>query len=205
MEKQQFRYAQLRAENAVDKEKRTVQFVISTEAVDSYNTVFRLDGWDFNQYQRNPIVCYNHNVFGDADNIIGTSRVFQEGNQLIGEVLFEEAEVNPLAEKIFRKVQAGTLRMASINATIENARMGIKDQGEDVEVMYFTRQSLNEWSIVSVGSNPDALKRNNEELQEIRSKVMPVKDNASAEANKNKRASRSLDVFRAQLIVNQNR
>jgi len=205
----QIRNAQVRADG-ISEEKRTAQFVISTEAVDSYRTVFKMDGWMLDEYNRNPIVVYNHNAHdNNPDNIIGTSRVFQEGEQLIGEVTFEDADTNPLAEKVFRKVKNGTLRMASINAKVSKARMGLKDQGEDPDVVYFTRQYLQEWSVVSIGSNPDALKRNKEELLILRDAVKTPDPGAS---NKSKddlqdvsKERVSLDIFEAQLIVNKNR
>ena len=153
-------------------EKRQVEFVISTEAVDTYRTVFKLDGWDLADYTRNPIVCYQHRANSDdPDNIIGTSTVRVEGAELIGTVTFEPAEINPRAEKIFQKVQSGTLRMASVGANVQTARLGVEENEEDPEVLYFTKQRLMEWSVVSVGSNPDAHKRNAETLKEMRSSL----------------------------------
>ena len=153
-------------------EKRQVEFVISTEAVDTYRTVFKLDGWDLADYTRNPIVCYQHRANSDdPDNIIGTSTVRVEGSELIGTVTFEPAEINPRAEKIFQKVQSGTLRMASVGANVQTARFGVEENEEDPEVLYFTKQRLMEWSVVSVGSNPDAHKRNAETLEEMRSSL----------------------------------
>lgn len=152
--------------------KRQVEFVISTEAVDTYGTVFKLDGWDLADYTRNPIVCYQHRANSDdPDNIIGTSTVRVEGDELIGTVTFEPAEINPRAEKIFQKVQSGTLRMASVGANVQTARFGVEENEEDPEVLYFTKQRLMEWSVVSVGSNPDAHKRNAETLEEMRSSL----------------------------------
>lgn len=153
-------------------EKRQVEFVISTEAVDTYRTVFKLDGWDLADYTRNPIVCYQHRANSDdPDNIIGTSTVRVEGSELIGTVTFEPADINPRAEKIFQKVQSGTLRMASVGANVQTARFGVEENEEDPEVLYFTKQRLMEWSVVSVGSNPDAHKRNAETLEEMRSSL----------------------------------
>lgn len=150
-------------------EKRQAEFVISTEAVDSYGTVFRLDGWDLSRYNANPVVLFGHRSNdGDPDNVIGVGEVFVEDNKLIGRVTFETEDVNPKAEKIYRKIQAGTLRMASIGAHILDGRMGNKERGEDPDVVYFTRQQLLEFSIVPIGSNPDALKRSAETMAEIK-------------------------------------
>jgi hypothetical protein len=37
---------------------------------------------------------------------------------------------------------------------------GAKKEQEDPEAIYFTDQELLEWSVVTVGSNPEALKEN---------------------------------------------
>lgn len=158
--------------------KRQVEFVISSEAKDSHGTIFKMDGWELSSYIQNPIVCYQHRAFSDdPDNVIGTSQIFIEDDKLIGRVTFEDAETNPKAEKIFKKVKNGTLKMASVGARILKARMGDEEKGEDKTVLYFTRQQLIEWSIVAAGSNSEALKRNADSLAEIQKEVekKPIK------------------------------
>lgn len=167
-------------------ENRQVEFVISTEAVDSYGTVFKLDGWSFERYNPNPVVVYAHDTHSpDPDVIVGTSVVRIEGDAVIGTVTFEPADINPLAEKVFRKTQLGTLRMASVGAEVHEARWGIFEDGENPDVLYFTKQDLLEWSIVPIGSNPDALKRNKESLEDIKQrfpKEVVRKENYAARA-----------------------
>jgi HK97 family phage prohead protease len=185
-------------------EKRQVEFVISSEAVDSYGTVFKMDGWDLSGYNRNPIVCYQHRANSDdPDNIIGTSTVRIDGEDLIGTVTFEPAEINPRAEKIFQKVQSGTLRMASVGANVQKARLGVEENGEDPDVLYFTKQRLMEWSVVSVGSNPDAQKRNSETLAEMRTSL--AKDLAVVAKEIKANAKKSRTVQEAQVIINSNK
>lgn len=196
----QTRGAQLRADS-VHVENRTAQFVISTEAVDSYGTVFKADGWDLNRYSENPVVFFNHNSHStDPDAVIGTGRVFLEGGQLIGEVTFEDEEDNATAQKVFRKVVKGTLRGASIHAYPSEARWGKKDDGEDPDVLYFTRQELMEWSIVTIPSNPEALKRNVESLNEIKENLDPLPDPKKGSEER----SENMSTYDAQLIINQN-
>jgi HK97 family phage prohead protease len=181
-------------------EKREVDFTISSEAEDTYRSVFKMDGWQLDAYQRNPIVCYQHRAHSDdPDNIIGTSSIRIEDNKLVARLTFEAAETNPRAEKIFRKVQAGILRMASIGAQVLKARFGIKENGEDEEVLYFTEQRLMEWSIVSMGSNPDAFKRNAETVADLKiaaSKEVPAVIDP---------ISKNRSVQEAQIIINNNR
>mgnify|MGYP006143700653 CR=1 FL=1 len=194
------REIQVRGLSDEQKEKRQVEFVISTEAVDSYGTVFRSDGWDLSRFEKNPIVLYGHRSFdGNPDYIIGTGEVFREDKQLIGKVTFEDETVNPLAEKVFRKVQSGTLRMASIGATPTQGHWGTKEAGEDPEVLYFDRQELLEFSIVPIGSNPDALKRNAEAIDEIKTQFTR-NINVVVEPTENNEKLRS--IREAQFLIN---
>lgn len=198
------REAFVRDATAEQIENRQVEFVISSEAVDSYRTVFKMDGWDLASYQRNPIVCYQHRANSDdPDNIIGTSTVRIEGDKLIGTVTFEDAETNPKAEKIFRKVQSGILKMASIGASISKARLGIEENGEDKDVLYFTEQRLMEWSIVSIGSNPDAHKRNAETISDLKTEAIKSLEVIAPEVVESVKKSRS--VQEAQMIINNNK
>jgi len=159
------RLAEVRNINEVE---RTAQFVISTESIDRHGTSFKLDGWDLSTYDRNPIVGYNHEVSGsNPDTIIGTSRVFRDGEALIGEVTFEREGNNPLADKVFNKMQDGILKMASVGAIPHEYRYG-KEEDEDRNTIYFTRQELVEWSIVSAGSNRDAFKRSADQVDELK-------------------------------------
>lgn len=184
---------------------REAEFVISTEAVDSYGTVFKASGWDLTRYQQNPIVVYGHKVNSDnPDMILGTSEVRLENNQLLAKVRFESQDVNPLAEKVWQKVKSGTLRMASIGANIEEWRWGDTTVGENNDVVYFTRQQLLEWSIVPLGSNPDALVRERSFVEQLRSEKLnniPVTD---AE-NVSETEKRKLSFREAQLVINKNK
>ncbi|WP_035647346.1 hypothetical protein [Flavobacterium sp. ASV13] len=194
------REAVIRALSEENIKNREAEFVISTEAVDSYDTIFKIDGWDLKRYQNNPIVAYGHRTWSDnPDMILGTSEVWVEGEQLIGKVRFESEETNPTAEKIWKKVKEGTLRMASVGANPLEWRMGIAADGENPGVLYFTRTELLEWSIVPLGSNPDALKRSVEMIESIRAELN--KENKPEEVRENK----GLSTFEAQVSINKNR
>lgn len=194
------REAVVRALSDKNKEKREAEFVISTESADTYGTVFKIGGWDLKRYEQNPIVCYQHRSSSDnPDMILGTSTVRIDGDQLVAVVRFESAEINPLAEKVWQKVQAGTLRMASVGANIIRGHWGDKKLGEDPETIYFDETELREWSIVALGSNPDAVKRNAETMEEIRAAFPKEKEEPAPEPATIKRTVRE-----AQLIINKN-
>lgn len=167
------REAVIRALSDENKQNRQAEFVISTEAPDTYGTVFKISGWDLKRYENNPIVFYAHRSWSDnPDMVIGTSEVRVEGDQLIGVVTFEDGEANPIAEKVWQKVQSGILRMASIGANPKRGHWGDEKLGEDKDVIYFDEQELIEWSIVPLGSNPEALKRSEDNMEAIRAEMI---------------------------------
>jgi HK97 family phage prohead protease len=185
------REAVVRALSEENIKNREAEFVISTETVDTYDTVFKMDGWDLRRYENNPVVFYAHRTNSDnPDTLIGTSTITKEDGKLIAKVRFESAEINPLAEKIFQKVQAGTLRMASIGANVKKGHWGDEKLGEIREVLYFDEMELMEWSIVPLASNPDALKREVQTIEEIRAamiKGIEVKKEVVSTTNRNLR------------------
>lgn len=198
------REAVIRALSDDNKSNREAEFVISTETEDTYGTVFKISGWDLKRYEQNPVVFYAHKSHSDnPDMLIGTSTVRIEDNQLIAIVRFESAEINPVAEKIWQKIQAGTLRMASIGANPKKGHWGDEKLGENRDTIYFDEQELLEWSIVPIGSNPEALKREAQTIEEIRTlitKEIPVVEPLAVRADNNK----ELNTIDAQLIINSN-
>lgn len=198
------REAVVRALSDTNKSNREAEFVISDETPDTFGTVFKISGWDLKRYQNNPVVFYAHRSNSDnPDMLIGTSKVRIEENKLIAVVRFESAEINPVAEKVWQKIQAGTLRMASIGANPKKGHWGDENLGENQDVIYFDEQELLEWSIVPIGSNPEAMKREVQTIDEIRSiiiKDIPVVGHENVRADENK----ELNAFDAQLIINSN-
>jgi hypothetical protein len=131
-------------------------FVISDESKDSHGTVFRMSGWNFERFAKNPVVTYGHpDPNGvDPDVIIGRAVVRAEGGKLIADVEYDME--NPLAAKIRSKVDRGFLNMTSIRAYVNDAERGA---GEDRETMYFIDQELLDFGIVMHGSNKNAMKQ----------------------------------------------
>ena len=155
----------------VDAETRTVEFVASDNSVDSYGTVLPVDKWDLSRYERNGIVGYMHDVYGDSwtksadpDDIIGKGSAFVEDDKLIVRITFEPKELNERADKIFRKIQFGSLHAVSVGfrATAKGHK-GDESRGEDPDVYYYGGQELLEVSVVNIPSNANALKRSLEE------------------------------------------
>ena len=155
----------------VDEEKRTVEFVASDSSVDSYGTVLPVDKWDLRRYESNGIVGYMHDVYGDSwtksadpDDVIGKGVAFIEDDRLIVRITFEPKDLNPRADKIFRKLQFGSLHAVSVGfRATAKGHMGDEERGEDPNVYYYGGMELLEVSVVNIPSNANALKRSLEE------------------------------------------
>lgn len=159
-------------ERAKVEQSRTVQFKISSDAKDRHGTRLNTKGWNLNNYNSNPIVGYQHNVYGDnmcsgpnPDDVLGKGRAFLQEidgkTWLMGEVTFETEDINPLAEKIFKKVLNGSLNATSVGF-LEVGKGEKKKElidGKEVETYFYAGQELLEFSIVNIPSNPEATKK----------------------------------------------
>jgi len=159
----------------IDASQRMAEFVISDNSEDRHGTVLNMDNFKLDNFKKNPIVLYQHQGYGgpesDPDDVIASAEVFEEGmgqdKKLIGRAYFEPAEVNEKADKIFKKIQQGTLRATSVGfmpIEDENGRIGQfgKDDGTgsrfNTDTFYFYGQELLEFSIVNIPSNPNAVR-----------------------------------------------
>jgi hypothetical protein len=163
MEKQtRYTLGNLRAE---PKQGEPIEFIISDETRDRHGTVLLAANWNFDNYQKNPVVGYQHNIWGGSwftdpnpDMIIGKAEIFQEGTQTIGRVYFEPKEINELSWKIEEKVRFGSLRATSVGF-MEIGEGETKKDENGISTYYFAGQELAEFSIVNIPSNPNAVKR----------------------------------------------
>lgn len=140
----------------------------STEARDRHGTVIPISAWRLDAFNSNPVIPYMHETSGDfwsgraadPDYIIGYGRAWIEGKKLMVEIDFEDQEndLNPLAEKIYRKVLKGSIRAVSVGFRYIKGHMGVLENKEDTGTFYFDEVELLEISVVNIGSNPEALK-----------------------------------------------
>jgi hypothetical protein len=155
-------------------ESRTIPFVLSDSTRDRHGTILNVENWRVENYRKNPVVAYQHNLNGgmcsepNPDFVIGkdVSESMFAGSgldrSLVGVTMFEDKSTNPLAEKVFRKVLFGSLSRVSVGfMEVGAGRYGDGDEREGgvKETYYFDGQELLEYSVVNVPSNPNAGKR----------------------------------------------
>lgn len=135
---------------------RVIRFAIST-VQDRHGTVLDPLGLDLNAFLANPIALWNHAGTAEdsppprpEDAIGRVSGIELAPDVITFDVEFAPAEVNPVADRVFRMVVAKFLNAVSLG-------FGILETGKRGGVEIITRSELREISMVLVGSNPSAL------------------------------------------------
>lgn len=184
------RYHSTRAEKVSE---RVFQFVISDESVDRHRSVIKLDGWKLDNYRNNPIVAYQHDTFSsNPDSIVGKGEVFQDGGKLMARVTFEPEGDNPIADKLVKKIDFGSINATSVGFNPMEWSKGERSAGEDPDLVYFRSQDLLEFSIVHIPSNPNAT--TDKDYESFVRMVMEEKQDIPKEENK------GLDEYTSRLL-----
>lgn len=124
-------------------------FVLSTEAVDSYGTIIESSGWDLTRFNSNPIALYNH----DHNNVVGRWANFKiTAKRLVAEFVPVEWGTSAIGDTVRKLLDQKLLRAASVGFVPKDSKWD-KTQ----KVLRFTKSELVEASIVSVPANPEAL------------------------------------------------
>ncbi len=148
-------FAEARASN----EDRKVKFIFSTDAKDRHGTRINPRGWRLDNFNKNGVASYQHRASGDPDpdKIIGPAEAWMRDGKLMGTIDFEPGDINPLADKLYKKVKNGTLNAVSVGFLEHKGHWGDKEEKEEEETYYFDDIELMEISLVSIPSNPEAL------------------------------------------------
>ena len=170
----------IRAE-APQGEGRRMTFVASDETRDSYGTVLPVSEWNLERYNNNGIVGYAHNLYGsydaDPDYVIGRGHAYVKGTELLVDIEFEPEGTNEIADKVWRKLQFGSLNGVSVGFSAQGAHWGEGEEAEDGSkpTLYYTGLELLEVSVVTIPANPNAVRRSiSEEMTDIRETIERV-------------------------------
>ena len=140
-----------------DKDSRVRRFRISTETKDRHGDVIRSKGIQLKNFRKNPIVLFAHDAHQPP---IGKSPKMERGNGFLdADVDFFEREVFEFADTIFRIVEVGGLKAASVGfMPLDFERL--EEESEDrFPGIDFKKIDLLEFSIVPIPANPEAVAR----------------------------------------------
>lgn len=134
-------------------------FVLHDESINSNGFWMRTSGADLTQFQKNPIMLWNHNRGwrGTEDEVLPIGHwenIRIEGDKILADAVFDADE---FSQKIEEKVESGTLRMCSVGVrVIESSSDPIYVKpGQRYETVL--KFKVREASIVDIGSNDNAL------------------------------------------------
>ena len=134
-------------------------FVLHDESINSNGFWMRTSGADLTQFQKNPIMLWNHNRGwrGTEDEVLPIGHwenIRIEGDKILADAVFDADE---FSQKIEEKVESGTLRMCSLGVrVIESSSDPIYVKpGQRYETVL--KFKVREASIVDIGSNDNAL------------------------------------------------
>ncbi|MBR0879118.1 HK97 family phage prohead protease [Bradyrhizobium barranii subsp. barranii] len=127
-----------------------MEFVLSDETPDRMDDVIMSDGWQLDNFRKNPIALFGHR----SDFPIGTWKDLRvEKKQLIGRLDIAPEGTSERIDEIRRLIDAGILRAVSVGfKPIETKPRKETDWG-----VFYTKAELVETSVVSVPANPNAL------------------------------------------------
>jgi HK97 family phage prohead protease len=136
---------------ALREAEREVDYIASTETVDSYGEVVR-QNWRLERFNTNPVILFAH----DSHSLpIGQSmKTAVESKELIITVRFATAKANPFAEFVWQSVLERTLRGCSVGFFPH--KVSREDIG-GVNRVVLDDNELYELSVCPIPSNPDAL------------------------------------------------
>lgn len=129
---------------------RDIAVVISTAAQDRDDDIIAVDGWEIDSYLKNPVVLYGHDYRGLP--IAQALEIGVTDGKLVALDRFTPADVNPFGYTVYRLVEGGFLRAASVGFRPIKYLWNDDHKGYD-----FAEQELLEHSFVPVPSNPEAL------------------------------------------------
>lgn len=145
---------------SIDKEKRCVEVIASTDSIDSYDEIVD-QSWDLSRYQKNPVVLFNHNrgtmfaAHPSASLPIGySSEHGVKQGRLEATLCFVDEKANPMAEMCWQGFVQGSLRAVSVGFNPRNVKLEMRD-GQEIYRM--SDNELYEISVCPMGANPDAV------------------------------------------------
>lgn len=127
----------------------TFKVIMTTDKKDRDGEVIKIDGWNFENFMKNPVVLYGHNYWG-LENIIGrVDKIYRTGNQWIAQGKFASQEANPKAQMVRRLYDEKIIQSVSVGFIIKG-----RDPTDDSII---TSAELIELSFVPIPANPDAV------------------------------------------------
>lgn len=125
------------------------EVIATTQDVDRHGEAIRIDGWEMENYMKNPIILFGHDYW-NMDSIVGRATEIRfEGGKMIVKGVFASGEANPKAQQLRKLYEEGIVKTVSVGF--------IPRQRDEQDRDVITKAELLEISFVPVPANPEAL------------------------------------------------
>ena len=125
---------------------------ITNDSLNSYGTRILTSGMEIGQYERNPVLMYQHNR-GQVIGYVKDIRV--ENNEVTGELMFDCA--SELSQRCKKQFEFGSLRMVSVGIDVLETSEAKEHLVQGQTRATITKSKLFEVSLVDIGANDDAI------------------------------------------------
>lgn len=145
-------------DNLVDS--RIIEFTVSTTSRDRDGDILEVDGFDLDNYKKNPVVLFAHDSRRPP---IGRAvDIHIEKKSLVSRTEFMDVDVDisGFSDMIYRMVKGGFLKATSVGfLPIEVDLIQEDKKSNGVSGFHIKKMELLEYSIVPIPANPEALMR----------------------------------------------
>lgn len=131
----------------------STRWVMSTFDLDRDNERIDVAGWELSEYEKNPVVLWNHDWKMPA---IGYAKNLAKDNVLSGDIVFNSKDVDVFGYGIGERVRFGSLRSGSVGFCVDEVEFA-KDVRSGSDILIFRKQRLMEFSVCNIPANPFAL------------------------------------------------
>ena len=151
-------FGTIRADGEADS--ALVTAIISTGDIARDGAIIDPEGWDFSDYERNPVVLYGHDD-GAGSGAMPVARTI-EGPSTAEGTISATAEFDrddDIAMRLLGKIRRGFINATSVRwlpIRTEWVEKPERHEGED-KVLVFREQKLLEWSFVPIPADPGAV------------------------------------------------
>lgn len=134
---------------------RRIRFVASDETVDRYGDIIRANGWQLDNFRKNPVLLFAHQSRNPPIGRVDPIAV--EATRLIAHAEFMPEGMSDFADSIWQMVDKGFLNAVSVGFLPLAPPTPIYDADKHLTGFEFISQELLELSVVPVPANPEAL------------------------------------------------
>ena len=139
---------------SVDREARTIDFVVSNGSVDRDGDIIDPAGWVLDDYVKNPVVLWGHNSTAPA--VAQAIEIGVQNDALVARAQFPSREESASAFELFQLYAGGYMRAVSAGFQVKSASDILDDDGR-YRGMHSHEHDLWEFSLVTIPSNREAL------------------------------------------------